>query len=146
MDEYPRRRVVLPEWPPGTVAVLATADGPPHAIPVSTAVRAGDARVLLALSPRRGSLARLRTSARCSLLLLAAGDVAVTAHGRARVVAAPLPGAERVVAVAVDVDRLQQHGTDAFVVEDGVRWTWTDPEAERQDRAVRAALATLADA
>jgi hypothetical protein len=144
MDRDRRGRVVLPEWPAGTVAVLATADGPPHAVPVSTALRAGDDRVLLALSPRRGSLARLRTSAPCSLLLLAAGDVAVTAHGRARVIAAPLPGAEHVVAVALDVDRLQDHGADAFVVHEGVRWSWTDAEAERQDQAVRAALGTLA--
>lgn len=146
MEQQRPGRIVLPNWPEGTVAVLATADGPPHAIPVSTALRAADDRVLLALAPRRGSLARLRTSARCALLLLAAGDVALTAHGRARVLAAPLPGAEHVVAVALDVDALQDHGTDAFVVHDGVRWTWTDPEAERQDQAVRAALGTLAAA
>ena len=35
---------MLPEWPEGTVAVLSTAG--PHAIPVSTAVRAGDRQQL----------------------------------------------------------------------------------------------------
>ena len=37
-----RTRPMLPDWPDGTVAVLSTGAGPPHAIPVSTAVRAGD--------------------------------------------------------------------------------------------------------
>ena len=50
----------LPDWPPGTVAILSTAGGAPHAIPVSTAVRAGPRRVLLALARTRASLARLR--------------------------------------------------------------------------------------
>ena len=58
---YPRVMPdTLPRWPPGTVTVLATAAGAPHAIPVSTAVRAGDRAVLFALAPRRVSLARLR--------------------------------------------------------------------------------------
>ena len=35
---------VLPEWPDGTVTVLSTGAGPPHAIPVSTAVRSGPPR------------------------------------------------------------------------------------------------------
>src|SRR5918911_387339 len=67
----------LPEWPPGTVAVLSTAGAAPHAIPVSTAVRAGERHVLLALAPRRSSLARLRADPRVALTVLAAGDVAV---------------------------------------------------------------------
>jgi hypothetical protein len=134
----------LPEWRPGTVAVLATAGGPPHAIPVSTAVRAGPRRVLLALAPTRESLARLRADPRCALTVLAAGDVALTAHGRATVAADPLPGAEGVVAVAIEVDAVQSHGDPRFRIEDGVRWRWTDREAERRDGAVHAALAALA--
>ncbi|MEA2311676.1 MAG: hypothetical protein QOE28_2557, partial [Solirubrobacteraceae bacterium] len=31
----------LPDWPDGTVAVLATAGDAPHAIPVSLVVRCG---------------------------------------------------------------------------------------------------------
>ena len=50
----------LPEWPDGTVAVLSTGAGAPHAIPVSTAVRRGPRTIVLALSLRRESLARLR--------------------------------------------------------------------------------------
>jgi len=49
---------MLPHWPAGTIAILATDDGTPHAIPVSAVVRGGDRRLLLALAVRRGSLAR----------------------------------------------------------------------------------------
>jgi hypothetical protein len=134
----------LPDWTPGTVAILSTGAGAPHAIPVSTGIRAGDRTVLLALARRRESLARLREDPRCALTILAAGDVAVTAQGHARIVADPLAGADRVAAVAVDVRRIQDHGQPRFVVDDGVQWRWTDPEAEERDAEVREALRALA--
>jgi hypothetical protein len=134
----------LPEWRPGTVAVLSTAGGAPHAIPVSTAVRVGPRRVLLALARTRESLERLRGDPRCALTILAAGDVALTAHGRAAIVEEPLAGAEGVAAVAVEVDAIQSHGDPRFRIDDGVSWRWTDAEAARRDEAVHAALAGLA--
>ena len=134
----------LPDWTPGTVAVLSTAGGAPHAIPVSTGIRAGERRVLLALARRRESLARLRADPRCALTILAAGDVAVTAQGRATVVEEPLHGTEKVAAVAVDVERIQDHGQSRFAIDDGVQWRWTDPEAQARDDEVRAALTELA--
>ena len=72
---------MLPDWPPGTVAVLTTHGADPHAIPVSTGVRRGPTTILFALSLRRESLARLRADPRCALTIVAGGDVAVTAHG-----------------------------------------------------------------
>ena len=134
----------LPEWRPGTVAILSTAGVLPHAIPVSTAVRAGPRRVLVALARTRESLARLRADPRCALTLLAAGDLAFTAHGRAAVVQEPLAGAEGVAAVAIDVDAIQSHADPRFRIDEGVRWQWTDAEAGRRDEAVHAALAALA--
>ena len=134
----------LPEWEPGTVAVLATAGPAPHAIPVSTAIRAGPRRVLLALAPTRASLANLRRDPRCALTVLAGGDVAFTAHGRAAVVQDPLAGAEGVVAVAIEVDAVQPHADPRFAIEGGVRWRWVDAEAAELDAAVDAALAALA--
>jgi nitroimidazol reductase NimA-like FMN-containing flavoprotein (pyridoxamine 5'-phosphate oxidase superfamily) len=128
----------LPHWPPGTVAVLATGAGAPHAIPVSTVVRAGPRTLLLALAQRRESLARLREDPRCAVTILAPG-VAVTADGRAEVV----NDLGRVVAVRVEVDAIQDHDQPTFEIEDGVRWRWTDPEAERADAEVRAALEAL---
>jgi flavin reductase (DIM6/NTAB) family NADH-FMN oxidoreductase RutF len=127
----------LPEWPAGTVAVLTTAGGEPHAIPISSALRAGPRVVLFALALRRESLARLRKDARCALTILAAGDVAVTAAGRAAVV----EELERVAVVRLDVERVQDHGQDTFVVDHGVQWHWVDAAAERADAEVRAALA-----
>ena len=124
----------LPDWEPGTVAVLSVAGGDPHAIPVSTCVRAGPRAVLLALAVRRESLARLRADPRCALTVLAGGDVAFTAHARAAVVQDPMAVSDRVVAVRLDVDRIQAHGQPRFQVDAGVRWHWTDPEAERQRR------------
>lgn len=126
------------------MAVLSTAGAAPHAIPVSTAVRAGERRVLLALAPRRSSLARLRADPRVALTILAAGDVAVSAEGLARVVAEQLPGAEGVVAVVLEVESVQDHNQPTFAIEDGVRWRWTDPAAADRDAAVREALRALA--
>ena len=127
---------MLPDWPEGTVAVLSTAG--PHAIPVSTATRSGDATVHLALAHRRDSLARLRDEPRCALTILAAG-IAVTAYATASVV----EKGERVTYVRLDVEEVQDHDQPTFTIDDGVRWHWTDAEAEAGDAEVRAALRRL---
>lgn len=137
---------MLPEWGDGTVAILSTGGGAPHAIPVSTGVRAGDRTILLALARRRESLRRIERDDRVALSLLAEGDVAVTALGRAAVVADPMAISDRVAAVRVDVERLQDHGQPRFEIQAGVRWRWTDEEAERRDGEIRAALRELAGA
>jgi hypothetical protein len=134
----------LPGWEPGPVCVLSTGGGAPHAIPVSTAVRAGPRRVLLALAGRRETLARLRREPRCALTIMAAGDVACTAHARAVIVQEPLHGAEGVAAVALEVDAIQDHMQPRFAIAAGVAWHWTDDAARASDAAVRAALDELA--
>jgi flavin reductase (DIM6/NTAB) family NADH-FMN oxidoreductase RutF len=128
----------LPHWPDGTVAILATGAGAPHAIPVSTILRAGPRTILLALAPRRESLARLREDPRCALVIHAEG-LTITAHGHAEVV----NDLGRVVAVRVDVDEIQDHSRDDFAIEGGIAWRWTDADAERADAEVRAQLARL---
>jgi len=136
--------LTLPAWSPGTVAILSTGAGWPHAIPVSTGVRAGDRRVVLALARRRESLARLREDPRCALTILAAGDVAVTAHARATIVEEPMAISDRVAAVRLDVEALQDHGQPRFAIDEGVRWHWTDEEARARDEEIRGALRALA--
>lgn len=138
----------LPEWPDGTVGLLTTvsADGEPHAIPVSTIVRDGDDRVLFVLGSSRGSLARLRAQPRVALALLHEGDVACTVHGRAHVAADPLPGAGNVAGVVVTVDRIQDHSRPTFEILAGVAWEWRDEQARERDRTVRQALRALASA
>ena len=134
--------MTLPEWPAGTVAILATAGEGAHAIPVSTIVRDGPDAVLFALGRRRESLRRLREDPRCALAILAP-EVAVTVHGIAEVVADPLQPPGHVVAVRVTVERIQDHDRPAFAIEGGVPWRWTSPGDEASDAAVRAALAAL---
>lgn len=134
----------LPEWGPGTVAVLSTGAGPPHAIPVSTAVRMGPRTIVLALALRRESLARVRDDPRCALTVMSGGDVAFTAHGRATIVEDPMAESDRVAAVRIDVEAIQNHGQDDFEIDDGVRWHWTEPDAERRDSEIRAALSRIA--
>jgi hypothetical protein len=124
---------MLPEWPEGTVATLSTAG--PHAIPVSTAVRAGPATIRFALANRRESLVRLRAEPRCALTVIAR-DAAFTAHGRARVIRE----LERVAIVELAVEDVQDHMQPTFAIEDGVRWHWTDAGAERADALLRALL------
>jgi hypothetical protein len=134
----------LPDWAPGTVAVLSTGGGEPHAIPVSACVKAGPRAVLLALAVGRESLARLREDPRCALTVLAGGDVAVTALGHASVVEDPMRAADGVVAVRIGVERIQDHWQDAFVIEGGARWSWTDDAAAERDARIREALEALA--
>jgi hypothetical protein len=142
------RRVLdeLPGWAPGTVAVLSTAGGAVHAIPVSTGVRAGPRLAVIALALRRESLARLRADPRCALTLLGGGDVACTAHARAEIVQEPMEISDRVAAVALHVDEIHDHREPRFAIDEGVRWHWTDDEAERRDGEIRRALAELAAA
>ncbi len=145
---------MLPDWPAGTVTILATvaatatatatAGDPPHAIPVSAAVRAGPDRALIALAATRGSLARLRADPRVSLTIVCE-DTAVTAYGRARVLDDE-PLAPGVIAVEIEVERVQDHDRPTFEIQSGVGWRWTDADAERRDAEVRAALARLAGA
>lgn len=133
----------LPDWPRGTPLILATEGDGPSAIPVAAALRDGDGALLFALARRREALARLRASPRVALCVLAAGNLAFTAHGEAAVIADPLPGAEGVAAVRVLVDRIQDHTTTRFVVDEGVRWHYVDDEASARNDEVLAALARL---
>jgi hypothetical protein len=111
---------------------------------VSTAVRAGPRRVLLALARTRTSLARLRQDPACALTVLAAPDLAFTACGRATVIQDPMDVAEGVAAVAIDVDEIQDHADPRFTIEGGVRWRWTDPDAAERDAIIHEALRRLA--
>ncbi len=131
---------MLPEWPDGTVATLSTGGGEPHAIPVSTIVRAGDRAVVFVLARRRESLERLRADPRCALTILAAG-VSVTAIGRVTELDAEI--SDRVVALRLDVSHVQDHAQPTFELLDGVRWRWTDADAERADAELRGALRAL---
>ncbi|MBH0779232.1 hypothetical protein IT779_23465 [Nocardia sp. NEAU-351] len=131
---------VLPEWPRDTIAVLVTADPALHAIPVSWPVRAGDKRILLSLRNNRGSLARLRDSAEVALVILGGGNVALSARGRAEVIADPMPEAEDYVAVAIAVEVIDDHRQGAFLVDAGIQRTVVD-EAEFQ--YLEARFATL---
>jgi hypothetical protein len=130
----------LPHWEEGTVAILSTGAGAPHAIPVSTGVRAGPRAVLLALALRRESLARLREDPRCALTIVTGRDVAVTVHAHATVVGEI---GEGVAAVRLEVQTVQDHGQSTFSIEEGVRWRWVDAGAEARDAELRAALRRL---
>jgi hypothetical protein len=141
--EHPQLEA-LPEWPVRTVAVLATVDERPHAIPVSAPIRAGDRRILISLNRGRASLARLRTREECALLVLAEGDVAFTARGRAQVVEDPMEADPDYAAVAISVDGIDDHRQAAFAVDDGVSRTWLDEGEQRALGARVKALQSLA--
>ena len=131
----------LPDWPAGTVCVLATSGaGGPHAIPVSTALRGGDDRIVFALARSRGSLERLLAKPRVALSVMAAPGLAFTAHGAAAVIADPLPGVEGVTGVEIRVDAVHRHERPTFAIDAGVAWHWTGSEAQARDAVVRAAL------
>jgi hypothetical protein len=129
----------LPEWPDGTVATLVTQGEAPHAIPVSLILRAGPRGILVGLAPRREALARLRADPRAALTILAAGDHAFTAHGRA----VAFEETEHVVAVRIAVDAIADHNRPTYEIRGGVRWDWTDESERERDAQVRAALRDL---
>ena len=106
---------------------------------MSTALRAGPQTVLLALGPSRGSLARLREDPRCALVVIAEG-VAVTLRGRATEVGE----AAGTVAIRLDVEPSTTTRSRRSRSTPACSWRWTDPDAERRDAEVRAALAQLA--
>jgi hypothetical protein len=78
------------------------------------------------------------------LPVMADGNIALTAHGRATIVEEPMAASDGVAAVRIDVEAIQDHGQDRFEIDAGVRWHWTDPDAEHRDREIRAALSRLA--
>ena len=131
----------LPHWEKGTPAILSVAG--PHSIPISTVVRAGDDRVLFALGRRRETLRRLRDDPRAGLCLLGAG-LAFTAHGRAAVIVEQLEAADRVVAVELRVERVQDHLADGRTeMLDGARWRWRDEEFGTAEERIVAELGRL---
>lgn len=132
---------VLPHWDHGTPAILCVAG--PHPIPVSTAVRAGDDRVLLALGRKRDTLQFLRDDSRAAFCLLGEG-VAFTAHGYASVVAEEMDASDRVVAVELRVERVQDHLADGRTeMLGGARWRWRDEEFGAAEGQIVAELAGL---
>jgi hypothetical protein len=130
----------LPHWERGTPAVLIAAG--PHAIPVSTAIRRGDGRIVFALGARRETLERLRAEPSAALVVLGAG-VAFTAYGSARVVrdqldAAPVTGLELIV------DRIQDHLADARTdMLGGATYRWLDSAAGAAEPLIWAELDSL---
>jgi hypothetical protein len=131
---------MLPEWEPGTPAVLVAAG--PRAIPVSTALRRGDTRVVFALGRRRETLARLRAEPEVALCVLGRG-VAFTAYGRAVVIRDELDAAP-VTAVELSVERVQDHLADGRTeMLDGARYGWADQAAAEAEPRIRAELGVI---
>jgi hypothetical protein len=132
----------LPEWEQGTPAILCAAG--PRAIPVSTAVRAGDHRILFALGRRRETLAALRGDSHAALCLLGTG-VAFTAHGVVAVLREEMDSAPSVAALELGVDRVQDHLADGRTeILDGARWRWRRKELALDEERIVAELRRLA--
>jgi len=134
----------LPQWEQGTPAVLCAAG--PHAIPVSTAVRVGDLRLMFALGRKREMLRRLREDEHAALLVMGKG-LAFSAYGTAAVVAEELEVADTVVAVELRVERVQDHLADGRTdMVDGARWRWTDDQLAESEPKIVAELERLSRA
>ena len=132
----------LPDWRPGTAAVLSVAG--PHAIPVSTAVRLSGERIAFALARRRETLERLDGDPAAALTILAAG-LAFSAYGSVAVVREQLEAAPTVAALELRVERLHDHLEGARTeILAAPEWRWTSDEAADADAAVRAELGRLA--
>lgn len=132
----------LPEWAAGTPGVLCAAG--PHAIPVSTAIRAGDDRMLLALGGKRETLRLLGDDPRAAFCLLGEG-VAFTASGTAHVVRGQLEAAAGVAAVELRVEGVQDHLADGRTeMLAGASWRWRSESARSEEPLILAELERLA--
>lgn len=120
----------LPRWPQRTVAVLSSVDEAVHAIPVSAPVRAGDRRILLSLHRTRDTVSRIRRWPEVALTILAEGDLAFTARGRAAVVEEPMAVEPDYVAVSIEVAHVDDHRQPEFRVSAGVDREWVDEAAK----------------
>lgn len=136
----------LPHWPERTIAVLSTQDEQVHAIPVTAPLRAGDRQILLRLRRCRGSLARLREHPQVALTILATGNLAFTARGRACVAQEPTPDAPQFAIVVIDVDEIDDHRQSSLVVESGVALHWADERTRLFLQEHRNALRAVAAA
>lgn len=116
----------------------------PHAIPVSTGVRAGGRRIVFALGRGRETLARLRDDPAAAFTVLAEG-AAFTAHGHASVIREELEAAPHVAALALEVVRIQDHleGSRTEILS-AARWRWTEPQAVEDEERILAELRELA--
>ena len=123
---------MLPVFPRRTIAVLSTVDPAPHAIPVSAPVRAGDKTILLSLHRSRDSLARLRANPAVALTVLAEGDLAFTARGRAHVIRDALESDPEYAGVAIEVEHVDDHRQPSFAVTGGVDREWRDNAEKRR--------------
>jgi hypothetical protein len=132
---------MLPTWPPGIPAILCVSG--PHAIPVSSYVRVGDERIVIALGSRRETLARLRSDPAAAFCVLGRG-VAFTAHCTAAVVRESLEAAAGNTAVELRVERVQDHlADDRTELLNGAQWRWVDEEAAALQPQILAELETL---
>ena len=116
----------------------------PRAIPVSTAIRGGDRRVVFALGHGRETLVRLRQQPAAALCILAPG-IALTAYGSAVVIREELTAAPHVAALALEVTEIQDHleGSRTELLA-AARWRWTEDDAADDERRIAAELRELA--
>jgi hypothetical protein len=120
----------LPEWPDRTLAVLSTADGGPHAIPIATVLRAGDRRILFSLRHSHASLERLRESPEIALAILGAENNAFTARGRARILEEAMAGEPDFAAVELVVEAIDDHREPGYQVDSRVGVKIDQPELD----------------
>jgi hypothetical protein len=131
----------LPRWERGTPAVLCVSG--PHPIPITAFLRTGDDRLLIALGRKRETLRRLRDDPSVALLLMGEG-LAFTAHGRAQVIAERLEATDTVVAVELQVERVQDHLADGRTeMLGGARWRWCAEEHGDAEDAILEELGRL---
>lgn len=131
----------LPQWEEGTPAIVCVAG--PHAIPVSTAMRVSGDVLRFALGGGRETLRRLRADPAIAVCLLGEG-LAFSAYGRARIAREGLESAPDVVAVELQVERVQDHLADGRTeMTDGARWRWVDPAMAESEPEIRSELLRL---
>jgi hypothetical protein len=131
--------MALPRWDRGTPGWLVV--GGLHAIPISTAVRAGDRRLVFALGRSRGTLARLRQDPHAAFCLMGR-DAAFTAHGRARILG-ELASAP-VIAVELTVAGVQDHLADGRTeMLGGPAYRWRDERAAAVEPRIMDELARI---
>lgn len=129
-----------------TVAVLATFSekGLPHTTPIQCVYPKGLESILITINKDHAGYHNMVWQKKVMLCFMDEGNVAYSVLGRAGVVRAPSQVHPLMNVVRIDIIDIKSDRSVLCRVENGVRWSYTSPEAEELLNALNGELRDLA--
>lgn len=129
-----------------TVAVLATFSekGLPHTTPIQCIYPKGLESILMSIHKDHTGYRNMVWQKKVMICFLDEGNVAYSVLGRAGVVRAPSVVHPLMNVVRIDIVDIKSDRSVLVCVDQGVRWSYTSPEAEELSKALMDELKELA--